>query len=183
MGLLVAGVVVFFGVHLIPASPLRNQLHSKLGEGGYKGLFSLGALAGLVLIVMGFRQAEFEPLWAPLSFGRDAAFFLMPIATILVVASNMPSNIKRLLKHPMLLGIALWGLVHLMANGDLASTIIFAAFVTFSLLNIALVEMGGRGKQYEAVSPLWDLGTIVVGLFLYAVFYGFHHHFTGMKLY
>ncbi len=183
MGLLITGVIVFFAVHLIPASPLRAQLYEKLGEGGYKGLFSVGALVGLILIVLGFRQAAFTPLWAPLPFGRDLAIMLMPVAAILVVSSNMPNNIKRFLRHPMLIGIGLWGVIHLMANGDLSSTVIFAAFLTFSVLNIALVEMAGRGKSHEPVSAIWDLGTIIVGLFLYAVLYGFHHHFAGVKLY
>lgn len=183
MVLLIAGIVVFFGVHLIPSLPIREQLHTKLGEGGYKGLFSLGALLGIVLIVLGFRSAEFVPLWEPLPFGRNLAIFAMPIAAILVIAANMPNNLKRWLKHPMLIGIGLWGIVHLTANGDLSSTIIFASFLVYSVLNIALVESGGRGKQHETVSVFWDLGTVVAGIVLYAFLFGFHHHFAGIKLY
>ena len=183
MALLICGVIVFFGIHLVPSLPLKEKLYNQLGEAKYKGLFSLGALAGLTLIVLGFRQAEFVALWPPFPFGRSLAISLMPVAAILVVASNMPNNIKRWLKHPMLLGIALWGSVHLMANGDLASTIIFASFLAFALINIALVESAGRRNPVEPVSFFWDLGTIAVGIIFYAILFGFHHHFAGVRLY
>lgn len=183
MATLISGIVVFFGIHFLPSLPLRDQLHAKLGESGYKGLFSLGALVGLVLIVLGFRAAEFVPVWDPLPFGRNLAIFSMPVIAILVIASNMPNNIKRWVRHPMLIGITLWAAVHLLANGDLASSIIFASFLVFSILDIVLVEAGGRGKTAEAVSPIWDLATVLAGLVLYALLFGFHHHFAGMRLY
>ena len=183
MVLLVAGLVVFFGIHFLPATPLRGQLLNSLGEAKYKGLFSLASAIGLVMIVLGFRQSEFVLLWSPEPIGRTLAFALMPVATILVVASNMPNNIKRWLHHPMLLGIVLWGAVHLLANGDLASTLIFASFLSFAIIDIFLVETSGRYQAGDAVSFVWDIATVVVGLGLFAVLFGFHHHFTGMRLY
>ena len=183
MALLIAGIIVFFGVHFVPSLAVKGAMQEKFGEGAYKGLFSLGAFAGLVLIVLGFRSAEFVPLWDPLPFGRSLAISLMPVAAILVISANMPNNIKRWLRHPMLIGITLWAFVHLMANGDLSSTIIFASFLAYSLINIALVESGGRYQAKEPVSFFWDIGTVVAGIVLYAFLFGFHHHFAGIKLY
>ena len=167
----------------MPALAIKGSLQERFGEGAYKGLFSLIAFAGLALIVLGFQQAEFVPLWDPLSFGRGLAISLMPVAAILVVAANIPNNIKRWLRHPMLIGVTLWAFVHLMANGDLSSTIIFASFLAYSVINIALVESAGRYQKQEPVSFIWDLGTVFVGIFLYAFLFGFHHHFAGVKLY
>lgn len=182
MTLLIAGIIVFFAVHLLPSTTARGALVTRLGENGYKGLFSLGAFAGLLLIIFGFRAAEFTPLWAPLPAGRGLAMSLMPIAAILVIASNMPNNLKRFVRHPMLIGIALWGSLHLAANGDLASTIIFASFLGFSILNIALVEAGGRYKAPEPVSYLWDLGTVVAGIALFLALFFLHPHIAGVPI-
>ena len=183
MALLVVGIIVFFGLHFVPALAIKSILQERFGEGAYKGLFSLIAFAGLALIVLGFQQAEFVPLWDPLSFGRGLAISLMPVAAILVVAANIPNNIKRWLRHPMLIGVTLWAFVHLTANGDLSSTIIFASFLAYSVINIALVESAGRYQTQEPVSFIWDLGTVFVGICLYAFLFGFHHHFAGVKLY
>jgi uncharacterized membrane protein YccC len=82
----------------------------------------------------------------------------------------------------MLIGIALWGSLHLAANGDLASTIIFASFLGFSILNIALVEAGGRYKAPEPVSYLWDLGTVVAGIALFLALFFLHPHIAGVPI-
>jgi uncharacterized membrane protein len=182
MTILVIGIALFFGVHIIPASPLRAALANRLGEGPYKGLFSLGALAGFGLIIYGFSIAEFVPVWSPLPFARELSFWVMPVAIILLTAANVPSNIKRFVRHPMLIGLALWGATHLAANGDLASTLVFASFLTYSIFNIAAVELAGRHKVQEAVSPAFDIAIIIGGLLLAAALYYFHGFYTGMPL-
>ena len=50
MNLLILGIVIFFSIHLVPISPLKNILINRLGENKYKGLFSLIALVGLLII-------------------------------------------------------------------------------------------------------------------------------------
>jgi len=140
------------------------------------------SFAGLGLIIYGFQLAEFVPLWVPASWGRSLAMGVMPIAVILVIAANAPNNIKRFVRHPMLIGITLWAATHLAANGDLASTILFASFLTFSMLDILLVETSGRFKTQDPVSVLWDVGVIVGGIVLYGVLFYFHASFTGMPL-
>jgi uncharacterized membrane protein len=182
MLVLTLGVITFFGIHLLPALPQKQLLVSQLGEAKYKIGFSLVSLSGLGLIIWGFQLAEFVPLWTPPPFGRALAMSLMPFAIILLCAADAPNNIKRFVRHPMLIGITLWAGVHLAANGDLASTIIFASFLVFSLFDILAVELSGRYKTREAVSPLWDVAVVVAGLALFAVLYYFHGSFTGMPL-
>lgn len=182
MTLLVIGVIVFFGLHMLPSLAVRETIVSKLGANSYKIGFSLISLTGLILIILGFRAAEFVPLWDPLPSGRMAAFALMPIALILVCSADAPNNIKRFVRHPMLIGITLWAAVHLLANGDLASTIIFASFLAFSIIDIYLVESSGRYTPIDAVSFKWDIGVVVIGLVLYGLLFKFHYWFTGMPL-
>ena len=110
MTLLVAGLVLFIAVHLVPSVvPLRAALIARLGPGPYRGLFSLVAAAGLVLIVWGFARAPFEPLYAAPAWGRQVAMFAVPVALVLFAAANMPTHIRAVLRHPMLLGLLLCG--------------------------------------------------------------------------
>jgi uncharacterized membrane protein len=182
MTVLITGTIVFFGIHMLPALSLNKMLVDRVGEAPYKMGFSLVSLAGFGLIIYGFQLAEFAPLWAPAPWGRSLAMGVMPIAVILVIAANAPNNIKRFVRHPMLLGITLWAATHLTANGDLASTILFASFLTFSILDIVLVETSGRYKAIEPVGVLWDIGVIIGGIVLYGILFYFHASFTGMPL-
>lgn len=182
MTLLIAGVFVFFAIHMLPAFSLNTALKEKFGDAKYKIGFSLTALAGLLMIIFGMGRAEFVPLWTPLSFGRDLAIWLMPIVMILLSSADPPNNIRRFVRHPMLIGITLWGAVHLAANGDLASTILFASFLTFSVLDIILVETSGRFKPKEPVPVKFDVMVVAVGLVLYGLIFYFHGWIAGVPL-
>jgi uncharacterized membrane protein len=141
MPLLVAGLVLFLGIHFVPAFPaLRARLSGRLGAHRYKGLFALVSAAGLALIVIGYmRSPATERVFAPF----PAAFAIAPLALtlsfILFAAANMRGYLRHTLKHPMLLGLGLWALVHLLANGDLRGTVLFGAFLVYALLDLASV--------------------------------------------
>lgn len=182
MTLLIIGIIIFFGIHLLPSLPLRARLIAKVGDKKYKILFSLISILGLGLIIYGLSTTHFVPLWDPLPWGRTAAMILMPFAVILLCAADIPNNIKRYVKHPMLIGLILWGATHLAANGDLASSILFASFTLFALLNIVLVTVGKRYKPKAPVSPLWDVLVVIIGLTVFALIFHFHGSITGMPL-
>jgi uncharacterized membrane protein len=182
MLVLTLGILIFFGIHLLPALPQKQTLVNAIGESKYQIGFSLASFSGLGLIIWGFQLAPFEPLWTPLPWGRSLAMMLMPFVIILLCAANAPNNIKRFVRHPMLIGITLWAGVHLAANGDLASTVIFASFLIFSIFDIAAVELSGRYKKSDPVSPIWDAGVVVLGLVLFSALFYFHGSFTGMPL-
>ena len=69
MTLLVAGLILFLGIHSIRifAENGRTALVSKLGANGYKGLYTVVAIVGLVLIFIGYGQARMTPsmVWNP----------------------------------------------------------------------------------------------------------------------
>jgi len=182
MTLLVIGTIIFFAIHLVPSAPFKENLVASLGANKYKAVFSVISLLGLGLIIYGFSLSHFVPLWEPLAWGRSLAFTTMPLAVIMMCAADTPNNIKRFVRHPMLIGVILWSGTHLAANGDLASTILFLSFGLFALLDLVLVTLGGRYKAKEAVSFLWDLAVVVMGLILYGVFIYFHGGITGMPL-
>ena len=182
MTLLIVGTIIFFGIHLVPSAPFKTGLVTRLGAQKYKMLFSVFSLLGLGFIIYGFSLSQFIPLWDPLLWGRSAALVIMPLAVIMLCAANMPNNIKRLVRHPMLIGLMLWGGTHLVANGDLASTILFLSFTLFALLDVILVTVGSRYKANTPVSILWDIAVVVVGLILSGVLFQFHGSITGIPL-
>ena len=54
-------------------------------------------------------------------------------ASIAVVAAYIPGNIKRVLKHPMLVGVKTWAVAHLCANGDLGGIILFGSVLAWAV--------------------------------------------------
>ena len=174
MTMLVVGVSLFVGVHLVPSAPaLRNALRQRLGNNGYRGLFALTSAVGFVLLIVGMGQAPFVTVWNPPLWGRYVALYVMPLALTLFVAAYMPTNLKRLTRHPMLWGVAIWAAVHLLANGDLASLILFGSFGGFALFDMVSANRRGAELSTRAV-PYWqDLLVVLVGAVVYvAVLYG-----------
>ncbi|MFT7129172.1 MAG: putative membrane protein [Gammaproteobacteria bacterium] len=182
MSFFILGVIVFFSIHIVPATPLKANIVANIGAGPFKGVFSLISIVGLALIIYGLTQASFHSLWVPPTWSRQLLIAIMPVSIILLCAAELPNNIKRIVRHPMLLGMILWGFGHLLANGDLASTILFASFALFSLTNIFIVNSRGNRKEQLAVSKRWDLAVVVVGLGAYLLLFYFHGSFTGMPL-
>ena len=177
MTLLLAGLVLFIGVHLVPCVvPLCAALVARLGPGRYRGLFSLLALAGLVLVVLGFVRAPVEPVYAVPGWGHQVSMFAVPVALLLFAAANMPTHIRAVLRHPMLLGLLLWATAHLLSNGDLRSVVLFGSFAGYAVIDLvsALVR-GSRPSTDKAPRIAMDGAAIVAGLVaavLLAVFHG-----------
>jgi uncharacterized membrane protein len=139
MGLLtmILGLALFLGAHSLPTMvDRRAALLGRLGEGGYKGAFSMASLAGLVLIAIGYglyRQSGYIQLWTPPRGLSHLTLLLMWPALIAFVAAYLPGEIKRRLKHPMLVGVKIWAFSHLIANGDLGSLILFGAILAWAV--------------------------------------------------
>lgn len=168
MALLIAGIVIFLGIHLVPSFPsLRNTFRELVGANPYRGLFSLVALTGLILIIVGMGRAPQVHLWTPPAWGRQVALYAMPVALTLFVGAYIPSNLKRFTRHPMLWGVAIWAVVHLLANGDLASLILFGSFGAFALFDMASANRRGASLAQKAL-PWWrDAILLVVGGVVY----------------
>ena len=145
MAILILGLLLVLGIHLVPVLPgLRRRLHDALGEKRYKGVFSLASALGLVLIVIGYARAPAEPrLFAPFVGAIHIAPLAMLIAFVLLASANMRTHIRRTLRHPMLIGVLIWSLVHLLANGELRATVLFGAFLAWAALDLASATARG----------------------------------------
>lgn len=186
---LVAGLLVFLGVHSvrIVADGWRTQQLARVGEGAYKGIYSLLSLAGFVLLIYGFGVARETPslVWTPPVGMRHAASLLTLIAFVLLVAAYVPGNsIKARLHHPMVLAVKFWALAHLLANGNLAHMVLFGSFLAWAVLNFIAARKRDRlaGIQYPPGKPIATAITVVVGLVAWAAFaFKLHGWLIGIR--
>ena len=182
MTLLVLGLVLFLGIHLLPiASALRADIAARMGDNGYRGAFSLISAIGLVLIVIGYRMAPNDVrLFAPVPAARAIAPVLVPLAFVLFAAANMRTHIRAALKHPMLIGLLLWSGVHLCANGDLAGTVLFGSLFAYSIVDLLSAVKRHAVKPF---TPVWkhDAIAIVSGLLLAWLVVRFHGPIFGVQ--
>ena len=182
MTLLIAGLIVFLGVHSVRvfAEDWRGRQVAKLGLGAYKGIYSVASLIGLVLIVVGFGQARAAPvvLWTPPLWTRHLSALLILFAFVLLVAAYMPRNrIKAAVAHPMILGVKIWAAGHLLSNGTLAELLLFGGFLLWAVFDYRAARRRDRAQGRIVVQPTLagTVATIVVGVGLWAAF-AFHLH-------
>jgi uncharacterized membrane protein len=148
MVLLILGLVLFLGMHAFTmAREPRAALIGRMGEGGYKGLYTLVSLAGLALIVFGYgayRAAGYVPVWnPPFWLGHLLLILTLPIF-VLLAASKSGGMIEATVKHPMLLAVKIWAFSHLIANGDLGSILLFGGFLAWAVMaRISLKRRAG----------------------------------------
>ncbi len=172
MPFLIAGVVFWAVVHLFPsfAPGVRANLVARLGEGPYKGLFTIDSVIALALIVYGWRTAEIEAWYVPPLLGSPIVTLLVFIAFYLFAAANAPGNTKRYLRHPMLTGTIVWGVAHLLANGENRSVVLFGGIALWAFISILLINR--REGAYEKPGPVplsRDLMTFAATAVVFAI--------------
>lgn len=177
------GLLVFFGIHAVPMQPaLRDGLLERFGPGAYKAAFSVISAVGLVLIVLGYGKLQVlvgknPQIWQPPTWTTHFALLLMVFSMVLLVAAYVPSNIKRIVGHPMLAAIKVWAFAHLLANGDLASMVLFGSFLAYAVIDRISVKRRGSavGAKTAGGGLVGDLIVVVGGLALYAAIAFFLH--------
>ena len=192
MKLLIIGLLLFLGLHSIRvfAEDWRTRMQSRWGAGAYKGVYSLAAALGLALIVWGYALARSEPVWlwvAPTWTRHLAALLTLP-ALILLVAAYVPGNaIKARLHHPMLLGVKLWALAHLMSNGSVADVLLFGGFLVWAGLCFGAARRRDRAAapispEVPAPRPAATLATVVAGVLAWAgIAFWAHQALIGVR--
>lgn len=181
MSILAAGLVLFVLVHIFTATPSLRGLLARPGkENLYRGGFALVVITAIAIIIYGKAVAPFEPVWEPPVWGRHMAWLLVFIAFILFATAHGPSKLRHYVRHPMLIGVLIWALAHLLANGDLASIMLFGTFAAFSVLMIILT--GGRPPRKPVPEGKWSITLMqaVAGAALYAIVLFSHPYLFGV---
>ena len=183
MHLMVAGLVIFLGIHLVPALPaLRASVVKGSGEQRYKGVFSILAGVGLVMIIWGYAIAPRGPYWfLPSELARQAAPFVVALSLVLIAAANMRTHIRRVLKHPMLIGVGLWSATHLLANGHAKATLLFGAFLAYAVIDLGSAVARGTVKDFQPKAS-HDAIAVGSGLALALLVMAFHRQVFGVPV-
>lgn len=191
MAVLTGGLALFFLAHIIPTLPaVRTRLVRWTGRGVYRALFALLSLAGLVLIVRGYGEmhglSRGNPqLWVSPRWVKHVVLLLMIPAVILLLAAYVPSRIRTAVRHPMLTAVIIWAFGHLLANGDLASVLLFGSFLAFAVYDrVSVASRPSPGPLGNATGgSLHDILVLSGGLGLYMLmlFWG-HAKLTGVAL-
>ncbi len=188
MSLLIIGLIIFLGSHScrIFAEPWRNHMIDRLGEVKWKGLYTIISLMGLILVVIGYGQARQAPivLWQPATYLIHIAILLNLVAFIFLAGSSPNNNAIRLkLKHPMILGVKVWALAHLLANGTLVDLILFGSFLLWAVLDFRSARKRPIHMPEKAViSTKATITVVVTGIVLWAAFiFGLHQYLIGVS--
>lgn len=180
MTMLIAGLIIFFAIHLLPVTPLKETLWNWKGEKGYKGVISVISIIGFVMIIVGHTAGNENNLWTPPDYALTVAKIVMPFAFILFVAASLKSNVSKLLPHPQLTAVLLWAGAHLLANGDTASVLIFASFGAYALLDMVMTKKAAAAETSYSFGR--DIAVIMIGVVLYALALMFHKYLSGIPL-
>ncbi len=206
----------------LSSTPLRGALVGVVGEKGFAGVYSLVAFASLGFLIWVYGTVpRFDYFWLPNPDLYWVAKVTMPIALILMLggfmvrnptmvgatlddagaAAAMATGVTRITRHPFQWAVVIWGVGHIVANGDQVSVVFFSAFVLVSLAGTFLMDMKKRrsfgdawsayagvtsnvpfaalmsGRNQLVLKELWL--PVAVGLVAYALLYYFHEALFG----
>ncbi len=171
MTILLIGLLIFFGIHSMSviALPLRDRLAAR-SPLGWKGLYSIASLLGLVLIVMGYGELKTEPTilyTTPFWMRYISAVLLLPFF-VFFLASLLPGRIQAKLKNPLLIATKTWALAHLLVNGALADVLVFGSFLFWAVaVRVSLRNRAPRRYPRAPQSLANDAIVVIAGLALY----------------
>jgi uncharacterized membrane protein len=188
MIIFIIGIILFLGSHSVRifAEPWRTRMIHQLGEKKWKGLYTLFSLFGFILLVIGYSQARQDTIiiWQPPIFLTHLTV-LLNLFTFILLASSAPNNnaIRLKLKHPMILGVKVWAIAHLLANGSLIDLILFGSFLIWAVLDFRSAR--NRPSSVEE-TPVISLKATLISIFFgiavwLAFIFGLHQWLIGVS--
>ena len=180
MSTLLIGLATFFIVHSVSIvnEPWRDRWVTKIGEWPWKGLYSLVAIIGFVLIIKGYGAARLDPMiiYLPPVWLRHLAILLLVPVFPLLLAAYLPGRIQTVTKHPMLIATMLWSVSHLLVNGTLADLLLFGSFLTWAVVDrISMQRRTQRPVPGAPAAKFNDIIAVIGGLALYVAFVLWFH--------
>ncbi|MBC7799048.1 MAG: NnrU family protein [Gemmatimonadaceae bacterium] len=219
---LILASLAFIGIHLgVSGTTMRDGVVGRIGLRGYMIAFSVASVAAIAWLVGSYNSAAYVQVWAAPEWWKVVAIVLMLPAFLLVIVGlttpnptavaqeglvdQPPRGIVRITRHPFLVGVAIWGLVHVIANGDMASVLFFAALAIVSVAGTVSIDAKRRRVLGDAAWDRFASRTSIVpfaailsgrnelmwreigwwrplaGVVAYALFLGGHVHIVGVS--
>ncbi len=212
----------FIAIHIgVSGSTLRDRLVAGVGLRAYTVGFSVASIATMVWLVSAYNASEYVPTWGRLEWWKPFQIALMLPAFLLVViglttpnptafaqealVDKPPVGIVRVTRHPFLVGVAIWALVHLVGNGDVASALFFAALAAVAIAGTVSIDAKRRRAlgasawaAFAGQTSIMPFGAVLAGrttlsakdlgwarpaggLVAYALMLGGHAHLVGVS--
>ncbi len=172
MTLLIIGLALWYAAHFFKR--VAPSLRGSMGDPG-KGVVAVVVLAGLVLMVIGYRGSEFIPVYDPPFWGIHLNNALMFFVIFLFGLGSSKSPLRSKMRHPMLTGVLLWALVHLLVNGDLHSVVLFGGLAVWAVLEMVVINAKEpEYERYEGGSTAGTVRLVVISVVLYAIIAAIH---------
>jgi len=183
MLLLAFGVFFTAALHLVAAVPsLKARIKQAVGEKAYGPVFGIASVIGIAIIVLGWRASVFIPVYHPPEWGRNANYVLTLIAFVFLGIFLFRGSWRQTLRFPMALAVIFWAIGHLLANGDLASIILFDGFLAYAILHIIIGTINGV-RPSPVVREGHNLLSVLGGLALYGVMTQLHGALIGVPVF
>lgn len=186
MEMLVLGLVLWVGIHMVPVvlPSIRDGLVTKFGKLPYKGAFALCILSSVGLIILGWRSIDsVSYLYEIPSWGMPVALLLLLSGFVLMSLADFKSNMKRVIRHLQLVGFTMWAFAHLLVNGDLRTTALFATMGIWALTSIVLLnKRDGAFQKPPLVAAHNTIKGVALGFGLFIAAVLGHVYFTGVDL-
>lgn len=156
---MVLGIALWWGAHLWKR--VAPESRAAWGDKG-KALVTALLLVSVVLMVLGYRGANFVNLWYPPTFMVHINNLLMLLAFYFYAASGMKTRITRTIRHPQLTGFKTWAVAHLLVNGDLASIILFGGLLAWAVVEVVRINRAVPGWTPPPPAPMGkEIGAVV----------------------
>ena len=185
MAFLVLGVSLWFFIHIFPSIFIKPRLRllDLIGLKIYQAIFSILLLTSFAIIIYGWKSTTPLTVYDLSDWGKQLNWILMLVALIFFMSGIHPTNLKRFIRHPMLLGVATWAFGHLLVNGDIRSIILFGGMGAWSLLSIVTINRrDGDWLKPKKVPIKKDAITISIAIIMYVVLLFAHPYLSGVKI-
>ncbi|WP_425040784.1 NnrU family protein [Primorskyibacter sp. S187A] len=171
MLLLIIGILLWVAAHYFKR--LAPAKRAGMGDAG-KGVVTVGILAGLVLMILGYRWAEFIPVWSPPGFMVHINNLLMLVGVFVFGMSATTGRLRGKMRHPQLTAVKIWAVAHLLVNGDLASIILFGSMLAWAVGSVILINRAEDWQRPEPGDAKKDVLLIVITIVVFALMTGAH---------
>lgn len=169
---LILGLFFWYAAHLF--NRVMPGLRATMGDKG-KGVVALAILLAVVLMVIGYRGADFTPVYTPMAGMGHLNNLLMLFAVYAMGVGSVKGQLSAKIRHPMLGGVVIWSGAHLLVNGDAASLLLFGGIGLWAVLEMLVINRAQGSWQKPTPGP-WSKDAKLIGMtvILYAIISGLH---------
>ena len=171
MTLLIFGNILWIIAHTFKR--LLPNFRNSLGNAG-KGAVAFLIIISLVLMILGYRSAEYIVVWTPPQFFLHINNLMMVAAVFVFATGHTKGRLRGRLRHPMLTSVKIWALAHLLVNGDLASIILFGSMLAWAAMAVVLINKSETWERPEPGEAKKDAVLVVIVLSAYVLVSGIH---------